>query len=107
MILIVLKVQIRPDKRDEWLTGIAQYTTDVRNEPGNISFDYFENASNPDEFAIIEVFADGDAGAAHVATQHATDFFAWMPAMITKKPQINYQDLPGDAWSEMAEVSPE
>jgi hypothetical protein len=27
--------------------------------------------------------------------------------MITEKPKINYQDIDGEAWSEMAEVSPE
>jgi quinol monooxygenase YgiN len=107
VILIVLKTKIRPEKRDEWLAGIEQYTADVRQEPGNVSFDYFENGQDPNEFAIVEVFADGDAGSAHVATEHATKFFAWMPAMISAKPLINYQALDGEAWSEMAEVSPE
>jgi quinol monooxygenase YgiN len=107
VILIVLKAKIRPEKRDEWLAGIKRYTADVRREPGNVSFDYYENGENPDEFAIIETFADGDAGSAHVATEHAKNFFAWMPAMITERPKINYQDLDGEAWSEMAEVAPE
>jgi quinol monooxygenase YgiN len=107
VILIVLKAKIRPEKRDEWLAGIKQYTADVREEPGNVSFDYYENGQDPNEFAIVETFADGDAGSAHVATEHASKFFAWMPAMITTKPLINYQSLDGDAWSEMAEVSPE
>jgi quinol monooxygenase YgiN len=107
VILIVLKVKIKPVKRDEWIAGIRKYTDDVRAEPGNISFDYYEKADDPDEFAIIETFADGAAGAAHVATEHATNFFAWMPAMITERPRINYQDLDGEAWSEMAEVTPE
>ena len=107
MILIVLKAKVRPEKRDEWLTGIKQYTADVRNEPGNVSFDYFENAETPNEFAIVETFADSDAGSAHVATEHAQKFFGLMPKLITEKPHINYQDLDGDAWSEMAEVSPE
>ncbi len=107
MILIVLQVTIRPEKRDEWLVGIKQYTDDVRTEPGNVSFDFYENGDDPDRFAIVECFADSDAGAAHVATEHAKNFFTWMPAMITEKPKINYQDVDGDAWSEMAEVSPE
>jgi hypothetical protein len=42
-----------------------------------------------------------------VATDHAQKFFALMPGLISEKPRINYQDLDGDAWSEMAEVTPE
>ncbi|GAA1326852.1 putative quinol monooxygenase [Pseudonocardia xinjiangensis] len=107
MILIVLRAKIRPEKRDEWLAGISQYTADVRSEPGNVSFDYFANGEDPNEFAIVEVFADSDAGSAHVATDHAKNFFTWMPRVVSEKPRINYQDLDGEAWSEMAEVSPE
>ncbi len=86
--------------------GIAEYTAGVRAEPGNISFDFYESGTTPNEFAIVETFADGDAGSAHVATEHAQNFFPFMATVVTKKPQINYQDLPGDAWSEMAEVTP-
>jgi quinol monooxygenase YgiN len=107
VILIVLRAKIRPEKHDEWLAGIRQYTADVRSEPGNVSFDYFENGDDPNEFAMIEVFADSAAGAAHVATDHGTKFFAWMPAMVSERPRINYQELDGEAWSEMAEVTPE
>ena len=77
MILIVIKVKIRPEKRDEWLVGLKQYTADVRQEPGNVSFDYYENSENPNEFAIIETFADSDAGSAHVATEHAQIFSSY------------------------------
>jgi quinol monooxygenase YgiN len=107
VILIVLKVKIRPEKRNEWLAGIKQYTADVRQEPGNVSFDYYENSENPNEVAIIETFADSDAGSAHVATEHAQKFFPFMSRVVSEKPKINYQDLAGEAWSEMAEVSPE
>ena len=107
MILIVLKARIKPDRRDEWLAGIARYTADVRTEPGNVSFDWYTHAEDPDEFVVVEVFADADAGSAHVATEHATRFFGWMPAMVAERPRINYQDLDGEAWSEMAEVTPE
>lgn len=106
MLLIVLKVQIRPEKRDEWLAGITRYTEDVRSEPGNVSFDYYENGGDPNEFVIVEVFADGDAGDAHVATEHASTFFPFMAAVVSRRPEINYQDLDGEAWSEMAEVTP-
>jgi quinol monooxygenase YgiN len=106
VILIVLKVSIKPDKREEWLKGITEYTAAVRSEPGNISFDFYENGQDSNEFAIVEVFRDGDAGSAHVQTDHAQNFFPWMGGVVTRKPYINYQDLDGEAWNEMAEVEP-
>jgi Uncharacterized conserved protein len=106
MIFIALKVDIRPDKREDWLAGIARYTADVRQEPGNIAFDCFESLDMPNRFSVLESFADSDAGAAHVATDHAKAFFAWFPSVITETPKIVYQELPGEGWSEMAEVKP-
>ena len=106
MIFIVLRAEIRPEKREDWLAAIEKYTADVRAEPGNISFDYYENAQVPNQFVIVENFADADAGSAHVATTHAKEFFEFLPAVITETPKINYQDLDGEGWSEMAEVKP-
>ena len=106
MIFIVLRAEIIPDKREDWLAGVARYTSDVRAEPGNISFDYYENGDRPNQFVIVEAFADSNAGASHVATDHAKAFFEFFPTVITKTPEIVYQELPGDGWSEMAEVKP-
>jgi quinol monooxygenase YgiN len=106
MILIVLKAQIRPEKRAEWLAGIERYTAQVRSEPGNVSFDYYRNGGDENEFVLVEVFADSAAGDAHVATAHAQEFFPFMSTVVAARPEINYQNLDGAAWSEMAEVTP-
>ncbi len=105
MIFIALKAKIRPEKRDEWLAGIADYTAAVRAEPGNLSFDYYESGDTPNEFLIVEGFADSDAGAAHVGTEHAKNFFPFMSTVVAAKPKIFYQEREDD-WAEMAEVSP-
>jgi quinol monooxygenase YgiN len=47
MIFIALRAEIRPEKRDEWLKGIADYTQAVRSEPGNLAFDYYESGTTP------------------------------------------------------------
>lgn len=106
MILIVLKAKIRPEKQEAWLAGVEEYTAAVRSEPGNVSFDYYQNGDDPTEYVIVETFRDGDAGSAHVATDHAQKFFPWMGGVVSERPKINYQDLDGDAWNEMAEVTP-
>ena len=57
MILIVLKIQIRRDRRDVWLERIGKYTAAVREEPGCLSFDVYESVDSPNEFSIVEGFA--------------------------------------------------
>ncbi len=107
MILIVLKAQIRPDKRDEWLSGISEYKKNVNAEPGNISFDYHENFEKQNEFVIVEVFRDSKAGEDHVNTEHAQNFFDFMGSVVPEKPLINFQSEDGkDAFVEMGEVTP-
>jgi len=102
VILIVLKVQIRPDRRDVWLERIAKYTAAVREEPGNPSFDVYESLDAPGEFAIVEGFASKEAGDAHVQTDHFKDFLVWFPTVIGTAPQIINTQVP-DGWSRMSE----
>ena len=102
MILIVLKIQIRADRRDVWLERIAKYTTAVRDEPGNLSFDVYESVEAPNEFSIVEGFASKEAGDAHVQTDHFKDFLVWFPTVIGTAPQIINTEISG-GWSRMRE----
>ena len=102
MILIVLKIQIRPDRRDVWLERVAKYTAAVRDEPGNMSFDVYESVESPNEFSIVEGFASKEAGDAHVQTDHFKDFLVWFPTVIGTAPQIINTEISG-GWSRMHE----
>ena len=88
MILINLKIQIRPDRRDEWLDRIARYGKACRDEAGCKSFDVYESVDSPNEFAIIESFESQEAGNAHVQTDHFKDFLVWFPTVIGSAPLI-------------------
>jgi quinol monooxygenase YgiN len=101
VILIVLKIQIRPDRRDVWLERIAKYTAAVREEAGNLSFDVYESVDAPNEFSIVEGFASQEAGNAHVQTEHFKDFLVWFPTVIGTAPQIINTQV--DGWSRMSE----
>ena len=104
MILIVLKIQIRPDRRAMWLERIGKYTAAVREEPGCLSFDVYESVDSPNEFSIVEGFASKAAGDAHVQTDHFKDFLVWFPTVIGTAPQIINTEVP-DGWSRMSEFS--
>jgi quinol monooxygenase YgiN len=101
VILIVLKVQIRPDRRDVWLERIAKYTAAVREEAGSTSFDVYESVDAPNEFSVVEGFASKEAGEAHVKTDHFKDFLVWFPTVIGTAPQIINTEV--DGWSRMNE----
>jgi quinol monooxygenase YgiN len=104
MIFIVFRLTVRPEKRDDFLTGITTYSARVREEPGNLIFNCFESVEQPNRFVVLANYADQAAGEAHVASEHAQRFFGWLPAVVTEVPQIVYQELPGAGWSDMGEV---
>ena len=101
MILIVLKIQIRPDRRDVWLERIAKYAAAVREEPGTASFDVYESVDSANEFSIVEGFTSKEAGDSHVKTDHFKDFLVWFPTVIGTAPQIINTEV--DGWSRMNE----
>ena len=96
MILINLKIQIRADRRDEWLDRITRYAKACRDEPGNSSFEVYESIESPNEFSIIESFESQEAGGAHVQTEHFKDFLVWFPTVIGAKPRIINTEVPAD-----------
>jgi quinol monooxygenase YgiN len=104
VILIVLKIQIRPDRRDVWLERIAKYTAAVREEPGNMSFDVYESVEVRNEFSIVEGFASKEAGDAHVQTDHFKDFLVWFPNVIGGAPLIINTEVQND-FAPMGEFS--
>lgn len=104
MIFVVIRIDIRPERKEDFLAGVTRYSAQVREEPGNLVFSCFESVECPDEFAVIANYADQAAGEAHVASEHAQWFFGWLPSVVASVPRIVYQELPGVGWSEMGEV---
>ena len=106
MIFIVVKFPVRPERVDEWLDLVADFTTSTRAEPGNVFFEWSRSVEDPNEFVLLEAFRDGDAGAAHVTTAHFHAAMAMLPDAISASPKIVNVEVPGQTWSAMAELSP-
>lgn len=104
MILINLKIQIRADRRDEWLDRITSYAKACRDEPGCKYFDVYESIESPNQFSIIEAFESQEAGGAHVQTEHFKDFLVWFPNVIGAAPLIINTEVPND-FAPMGEFS--
>jgi quinol monooxygenase YgiN len=104
MILINLKMQIRADRREEFLERITRYMNAVREESGNVSFDVYESIEAPNEFAIIEAFKNQEAGEAHVKTEPFKDFLVWFPTVMGAVPLILYTEVQNE-FAPMGEFS--
>lgn len=106
MILINIKLPIRPDKMDEWLVLADSYAKAVNAEEGCHFFQFARSLTDENEFICIEGFRDGDAGSEHVQQPYVKDFFAKAPYLVSAQPQIIYIDTPHDGFGPMGEIEP-
>jgi quinol monooxygenase YgiN len=106
VIFIVVKWTIRPERSQEWLSLVEDFTQATRAEPGNLFFEWSRSVDDPHQFILVEAFADGAAGGEHVNSGHFKTAMSWMPDVVADKPRIINVEVPGDGWSEMAEVAP-
>jgi len=106
MILINIRMRIRPEKMDEWLAVAAAYSKDVNSEDGCLFFNFSRSIGDENEFICIEGFRDADAGAAHVKNDYVKKFFEVTPDLVATQPQIIYIDTPHDGFGPMGEIKP-
>ncbi|MEV0423639.1 putative quinol monooxygenase [Streptosporangium canum] len=106
MIFIAVKFTVRPERSEEWLSLVDDFTQATRQEPGNVFFEWSRSVETPHQFVLLEAFASSAAGEAHVSSEHFKTAMAWMPEVIAKTPEIINVEVPGDGWSQMAELTP-
>ncbi len=107
MILINVKFYIREDKRAEWLVLANSYERSVQAEPGNVFFTIAQSLADANTFVCVEGFVDSAAGDAHMEQTHVTDFFAAMPNIVSRRPDIVYVDADEvSGFGQMGEIVP-
>ena len=106
MILINIKMRIRPEKRDEWLAVANAYSANVNAEEGCLFFHFSQRIDDENEFVCIEGFRDAEAGAAHMKHDYIKKFFDVAPSLVATQPQIIYIDTPHDGFGPMGEIQP-
>ncbi|ACZ91315.1 putative quinol monooxygenase [Streptosporangium roseum] len=106
MIFIAVKFTVRPERSEEWLSLVDDFTQATRQEPGNVFFEWSRSVDTPNQFVLLEAFASSAAGETHVGSEHFKTAMAWMPEVIAKTPEIINVEVPGEGWSQMAELTP-
>lgn len=104
MIFIAVRFKVQPEHADEWTSLVDEFTRSTRAEPGNLWFDWSRSVDDPAEFVLLEAFRDGEAGASHVKSPHFRAAVASIPRFLAETPRIINVEVPGEDWSEMAEM---
>lgn len=104
MIFITAKFRVRPEHADSWPKIAADFTQATRAEDGNLWFDWSRSLDDPTEFVLVEAFRDGDAGAAHVQSDHFRTATQTLSQYLAETPRIVSQTVDQDDWSLLGEM---
>jgi quinol monooxygenase YgiN len=107
VIFITAKFQVLPEHAAQWPDITREFTEATRAEPGNLWFDWSRSVDDPTEYLLVEAFRDGEAGAAHVQSQHFKASTAALPRYLVETPRIISQSVDQDDWSELGEMKVE
>jgi quinol monooxygenase YgiN len=107
MIFITAKFRILPEDADRWPLIAAEFTEATRAEPGCLWFDWSRSVDDPEEYVLVEAFRDGDAGAAHVRSEHFRTAQKTLPPHLAETPRIVNFEIPQDDWSLLGELAVE
>jgi autoinducer 2-degrading protein len=92
MFSLMVQMDVRPERRAEFLTGItANAAASVRDEPGCLRFDVCSVASDENRFVLYELYTDADAFAAHKAAPH---FAQWRT--VAERVLVGQVNTPGE-----------
>ena len=105
MIFITAKFQVKPEHADDWPAISREFTEACNAEPGCLWFQWSRSVEDPDEYVLVEAFADDEAGAAHVRSDHFTKATAELPRHLVTTPKIVNFSVPQDDWSELGEMA--
>jgi autoinducer 2-degrading protein len=70
MIVTCVKVQVKPDRIEDFKKATMANHNESVKEPGNLRFDLLQDAKEPDQFLIYEAYESDEAAAAHKTTPH-------------------------------------
>jgi quinol monooxygenase YgiN len=105
MIFITAKFQVKAEDAERWPEITADFTRATRAEAGCLWFDWSRSLDDPHEYVLVEAFRDGDAGAAHVQSDHFKQAQQTLPKHLAATPKIVSQSVDQDDWSDLGELA--
>jgi quinol monooxygenase YgiN len=103
LILINVKWTVKPEYAEQFPSLVKDFTDAVRQEPGNIFFEWSRHLEEDNTYVLVEAFQD-DAAEAHVTSPHFKTAQAELPPYLVETPRIVNLQVQGNDWSELGEM---
>ncbi|MDQ2757736.1 MAG: antibiotic biosynthesis monooxygenase [Actinomycetota bacterium] len=105
MIFITAKFLVKPEHADAWPELSREFTQACNAEEGCLFFQWARSLADPNEYVLIEAFADDEAGGKHVQSAHFKKATEQLPRYLSRTPDIVNTTV--DGWSELGEMAVE
>lgn len=70
MYIVSVRIEVKPDKVEEFIREAMANARASRKEPGNLRFDVFRSVESPTKFGLYEVYKDEQGFLEHQKTPH-------------------------------------
>ena len=88
MLIVHATLPILADKRDEFLGAVGGLVEASNAEPGVLGYALYESATAPNDFIMVEHYADEDAFNAHLASAHFQGAAQHLAGWVSGPPKI-------------------
>lgn len=87
-IVLIAEFTARANEEERVASLLDGLATKVRQEPGNIAFDCYRQAENPEKFVVYEIYRDRQAFEDHIAADYGAMFNARLQELIIEPHSI-------------------
>ncbi|ANP27307.1 putative quinol monooxygenase [Dermabacter vaginalis] len=105
MIFINVKYQVKPEETATFLEKLTDYTNACRAEEGCLFFEWYRSAERENEFLLVEMYRDSEAGEKHVNYPHFQAGLDTMRPLVAETPEIISKEIEGEGWGPMGELA--
>ena len=77
MFVMQVSLQVKPDQVEAFKAASRENGRHTVQEPGNVRFEFFQQADAPSQFMLLEVYRSSEDMEAHLKSEH---FQAWSAA---------------------------
>jgi len=100
MQMIMVRLEVKPERLNEFLQLASFNAAESRKEPGNVRFDLVRSNVTPNLFALYEVYLDDAAVRAHTETTHYARWRAEVEShLVTPRISERFTSVSPDPYS--------